>query len=169
MNLITWSNEQMETLRQLREQRRRRHLLGATECYARRQAEEFRRLLRGSAVYQYSAKIVEWKDGDTPVIDIDLGFSVRTRQIVRVFGINTPETRSADADEKRRGLAALQWAQFLAPAGAVVTVRSTKPGGGDKFGRYLATITLEGGRDYSAEMIAKGHALPWDGAGVKPI
>lgn len=119
-------------------------------------------------MFEYAAKIIEWKDGDTVVIEIDLGFFVSTRQTVRVLGINCPEIRSTNADEKRRGLQALRRAQFLAPAGVQIAVRSTKPGGGDKFGRYLATITLDDGRDYAATMIEDGLAVPWNGDGAKP-
>lgn len=120
-------------------------------------------------MYDYSAKVIEWKDGDTVVIDIDLGFAITVRQTVRTQGINCPEIHSTDADEKKRGFAALARATQLAPPGSPVAVASLKPGGGDKYGRYLAKITLADGRDYDTVMIGEGLAKPWDGQGVKPI
>ena len=57
----------------------------------------------------------------------------------------------------------------LAPPGAMITLVSSKPGGGDKYGRYLAKITLADGSDYDQTMINEGLAKPWDGQGVKPI
>jgi len=120
-------------------------------------------------MYEYRAKVISWKDGDTPVVLIDLGFSVFTEQTVRVLGINCPEVNSRDDAEKIRGGEARARALQLAPIGEVVVIKSTKPGGGDKYGRYLGTITLKDGRDYSATMIAEQHALAWDGTGIKPI
>lgn len=120
-------------------------------------------------MYEYKAEIIAWKDGDTPVVHLDLGFSVFTEQTVRVLGINTPEVHSRDVVEKQRGQAALARAKELAPIGSTVVLKSFKPGGGDKFGRYLASLSLKDGRDYSGVMVDEKHALPWDGQGQKPI
>ena len=117
-------------------------------------------------MYHYKAKILEWLDADSCRISCDLGFFVSIEMTVRVNGINTPEVRGV---EKPRGLAALAHATYLAPPGGFVEVRSEKPAGGDKFGRFLASIQLRDGRDYAAAMITEGHAMPWDGHGKKPV
>jgi len=56
--------------------------------------------------YEYHAKVTEVVDGDTIVIDIDLGFDVIfTKQKVRLLGVDTPESRTSDKTEKVFGLA----------------------------------------------------------------
>lgn len=116
-------------------------------------------------MYEYKAKIVEWKDADTPVVTIDLGFTVTKTEIVRVRWLNTPEITGK---EKPLGIAALNFARELAPVGSLVMLKSHKPGGGDKFGRYLADITLNDGRDYATTVISAGHGKQWNGQGQKP-
>ena len=55
-------------------------------------------------MYQYSVKVVKVIDGDTIDVDIDLGFSVvLAKQRVRLHGIDTPESRTRDKEEKARG------------------------------------------------------------------
>ena len=56
--------------------------------------------------YEYNAKVTEIVDGDTVVIDIDLGFDVVfTKQKVRLLGVDTPESRTSDKIEKVFGVA----------------------------------------------------------------
>ena len=51
--------------------------------------------------YEYHAKVTEVVDGDTVVIDIDLGFDVVfIKQKVRLLGVDTPESRTSDKTEK---------------------------------------------------------------------
>jgi micrococcal nuclease len=123
-------------------------------------------------LYRYRCKIVNWVDGDTVDLAVDLGFRVTTFQRVRIFGVNAPEIHSKDAEEKRRGFAALAAAVELAPPGSPVVVQSHKSGeagGGDKYGRWLAEISLSDGRDFARVMLAAGHLKPWDGSGKKPV
>ena len=57
--------------------------------------------------YTYRAKVIKIIDGDTIDVDLDLGFSVWLRkQRVRLYGIDTPESRTRDLEEKKRGLLA---------------------------------------------------------------
>lgn len=118
----------------------------------------------GSAAYDYRCRIVEWRDGDTATIDVDLGFYLTFREVVRVYGINAPETHTRDKAEKERGLAAKLFACSLAPPGSDVLIRSMKPERPtEKFGRWLAVVTLPDGRDLGSMMIAAGHANPYFG------
>ena len=58
-------------------------------------------------MYEYKCKIRKVVDGDTVDVDIDLGFGVWLRkQRVRLVGIDTPESRTKDLEEKKYGLAA---------------------------------------------------------------
>lgn len=105
-------------------------------------------------MYHYRAKVLELIDGDTLAIEIDLGFRTRIDRTVRVFGFNAPEIRGP---ERERGLAAKAYAIQQVPVGSFVEVRSFKPDGGDKYGRYLANVTLEDGRDFALMMVQAGH------------
>jgi len=61
-------------------------------------------------VYEYKIKIKRVIDGDTIVADIDLGMNViRINEHIRLYGINTPETRTKDLEEKTKGIAAKLW------------------------------------------------------------
>ena len=58
-------------------------------------------------MFEYKCKLIKVIDGDTIDIDIDLGFGVWLRnQRIRMFGIDTPESRTRDLEEKKYGLAA---------------------------------------------------------------
>ena len=61
-------------------------------------------------MYEYKCKIRKVVDGDTVDVDIDLGFGVWLRkQRVRLVGIDTPESRTKDLEEKKYGLAAKEF------------------------------------------------------------
>ena len=62
--------------------------------------------------YEYHAKVTEVVDGDTVVIDIDLGFDVVfINQKVRLLGVDTPESRTSDKTEKVFGQASKDYAK----------------------------------------------------------
>ena len=56
-------------------------------------------------MYQYKVKLDRIIDGDTVDCYIDLGFDIQTKKRIRFAGINTPESRTRDLEEKKRGLA----------------------------------------------------------------
>jgi len=131
----------------------------------------------------YTATVDGIHDGDTLTVDVllapvgklnavsdrDLGFHVhRThqgivieRQSVRLFGCNAPELATP------AGKAALAYIETLVKVGDQVKLLSH---GVDKYGgRIDGAVTLADGRDLSKAMIAAGHAVFWDGTGVKPV
>jgi endonuclease YncB( thermonuclease family) len=112
----------------------------------------------------YPARVVDVHDGDTVVLDIDLGFDHlisgrdwdgRTRLSCRVFGINAPELVTA------AGKAARAYAQeFLAPGDRVTVVSY----GWDKYGgRFDGDVRLADGRSFADIMVSGGHAQPLKG------
>lgn len=109
-------------------------------------------------LFTYRACVIRWIDGDTCELDVDLGFTLRMRQTVRLYGINAPEMHG---DTKADGIAARSFAIGLAPVGVNVTVQTSKPR--EKYGRWLATIALDDGRDLAATMIKEGHAVAYFG------
>ena len=88
--------------------------------------------------YTYKATVVSVYDGDTMTVDIDLGFRVQMRMVLRLYGINTPEVRGP---ERESGLASRDWVRLQCPPGKEIVVESYKDKQG-KYGRYLATIWL---------------------------
>ena len=57
-------------------------------------------------MYTYKAKLIRVIDGDTIEASVDLGFGLRYQMLIRLHGINTPETRTKDLIEKKAGIAA---------------------------------------------------------------
>lgn len=108
----------------------------------------------------YPGRVVEVHDGDTVLVDLDLGFGhlLQARDwdrkpwlSCRAFGINAPEL-STDA-----GKAARDFARTLLPVGTRVHVTSH---GWDKYGgRFDGEIMLPDGRDFATEMLDAGHAV----------
>ena len=52
-------------------------------------------------------------DGDTIAVTIDLGFDLFKKERVRVAGIDTPEKRTRNLEEKALGLDATAWIKDL--------------------------------------------------------
>ena len=69
-------------------------------------------------MFEYKCKLLRVIDGDTVDVDIDLGFGVWLRkQRIRMYGIDTPESRTRDLEEKKYGLAAKEFLQKWTGAG----------------------------------------------------
>lgn len=120
-------------------------------------------------MYEYHATVVDVLDGDTCVVNIDLGFRLSYKTPVRFFGINAPEVHSTNHIEKTHGLLAKQKLTELIN-GKTVRIQSVKPQ--DKFGRFLAEVFLTDdlqAKSVNQQMIDLGLVKPWDGKGVKPI
>ena len=96
-------------------------------------------------MYEYKCRILRVIDGDTVDVDIDLGFGIwRHRERVRLFGIDTPESRTRDLVEKKFGLAAKKFVRDNLPIGSIQTLVTMKDKKG-KSRRILATFKLEDG------------------------
>jgi micrococcal nuclease len=116
-------------------------------------------------MYEYKCKITRIVDGDTVDVDIDLGFGVWLKdERVRIMGIDTPESRTADPVEKVFGLASKKrLEQLLGETGILKTVIDKD--GGDakgKFGRILGDF-LVGDRTVTEILIEEGHAVKYHG------
>ena len=85
-------------------------------------------------MYKYNAKIRRWIDGDTVVLDVDLGFRIQHKIHVRLFGLDAPEVRGA---EKESGKVVRDFCDDAWPPGFDVQLDSR---GTDKYGRYVGTM-----------------------------
>ena len=90
-------------------------------------------------MYEYRCKLVKVIDGDTIDVDIDLGFGVwLKKERVRLVGIDTPESRTRDLEEKKYGLAAKEFLIKWTGAGELrLKTQKDKTG---KFGRILGEL-----------------------------
>ena len=93
-------------------------------------------------MYEYKIKSVDHiVDGDTFDCTVDLGFNISHKIRVRMYGINTPESRTRDLEEKARGLASKDRLVELLTSGFFPDnnlVLQTKEKG--KYGRYLGVV-----------------------------
>tara|TARA_B100002019_G_scaffold173979_1_gene150423 strand:- start:1242 stop:1640 length:399 start_codon:yes stop_codon:yes gene_type:complete len=81
-------------------------------------------------------------DGDTVDIDIDLGFGIWVHnERVRLYGIDTPESRTRDLEEKKAGIYAKQCVEAFLPVGSTQTLKTYKDKVG-KYGRILGEFVI---------------------------
>ena len=121
-------------------------------------------------MYEYSCRIVRVVDGDTVDIDIDLGFDLwLKKQRIRLYGVDTPESRTRDLEEKKYGLAAKVFVENHLPVGSKQTLRTRLDDRG-KFGRILGEfvlITQWEGKDIpttiNEQLVKERHAVKYFG------
>ena len=117
-------------------------------------------------------KINRVVDGDTIDVTIDLGFDLYKKERVRVAGVDTPEKRTRDKEEKELGLDATAWLKEKLD-GALrgddeLIIRTELVGGVGKYGRLLGWLYV-GDDDLSLNelMITEGYAWAYDGGTKK--
>jgi micrococcal nuclease len=119
-------------------------------------------------MYEYRATLLKIVDGDTVDVDIDLGFGVVfANQRIRLYGIDTPESRTRDLEEKKCGKLAAKYIEDHIKVGSTFTLR-TKLDGKGKFGRILGELICyvhEFGREMSLNkaMVQKHLAVEYHG------
>ena len=117
-------------------------------------------------------KINRVVDGDTIDVTIDLGFDLMKKERVRIAGVDTPEKRTRDLEEKALGIDATNWMKEHLE-GAItgddeLTIRTELKGGVGKYGRLLGWLYV-GDVDVSLneQMITEGYAWEYDGGTKK--
>ena len=122
--------------------------------------------------FWYGATVIGVVDGDTVDLMVDLGFSVHHKIRVRLYGINTPESRTKDLKEKELGLKAKKFVEDWITNHKWVFV-NTIPDKNDKYGRVLARIYSYDQIDdpktacLNIDMIQSGNAREYYGVGDK--
>ena len=111
-------------------------------------------------------------DGDTIDVTIDLGFDLYKKERVRIAGVDTPEKRTRDLEEKALGLDATNWMKEQLE-GAIdgddeLTIRTELKGGVGKYGRLLGWLYVgDDNVSLNEQMIGEGYAWPYDGGTKK--
>tara|TARA_Y100000310_G_scaffold345017_1_gene461197 strand:- start:2316 stop:2705 length:390 start_codon:yes stop_codon:yes gene_type:complete len=126
-------------------------------------------------MYKYKAKLIRVIDGDTVDAMIDCGFSTFKKERIRLYGINTPESRTRDKEEKKRGLAATARLEELIKEGKNEFMIETSIDKKGKYGRLLGKlfrinhelkgkVTLQNDlRSYNQILVDEGHAVEYFG------
>ena len=116
-------------------------------------------------MYEYRCKINKVLDGDTVDIDLDLGFNiVLTGQRVRMSGIDTPESRTSNQEEKVRGMLSKKKLAEKLPAGSWQKIQTLKSENvDDKFGRILGVFIMEDGKNLNQWLIDNNYAVLYQG------
>ena len=120
--------------------------------------------------YNFRAtEIVKVLDGDTIDVLIDLGFDLFKKERVRIAGVDTPEKRTRDLEEKALGIDATNWLKkkledTIAGEGDELTIRTELVGGTGKYGRLLGWLYInEDAVSLNEQMITEGYAWAYDG------
>ena len=113
-------------------------------------------------MYTYNVEVTRVVDGDTIDVDVDLGFGmIYKKQRVRMMGIDTPESRTRDLEEKFYGKQSKYFLENLLDGEKVSLVSHDK----GKFGRILGELFINGDFSKSVNqiMIDSFHAVPYYG------
>ena len=119
----------------------------------------------------YNFRVVEINrvlDGDTIDVTIDLGFDLFKKERVRVAGVDTPEKRTRDLEEKALGIDATNWLKEKLEGALAgdddLVIRTELVGGVGKYGRLLGWLYLgDGDVSLNEQMITEGYAWAYDG------
>ena len=119
----------------------------------------------------YNFRVVEINrvlDGDTIDVTIDLGFDLFKKERVRVAGVDTPEKRTRDLEEKALGIDATNWLKEKLEGALAgdddLVIRTELVGGVGKYGRLLGWLYLGDAHvSLNEAMIEEGYAWAYDG------
>lgn len=111
-------------------------------------------------MYEYNAKVLNIVDGDTVDLEIDVGFSISIKQRARLLGIDAPESKTKNLEEKALGLKAKKALQDLTKDNSSVIIKTHKD---DKYGRLLVEIFING-VNINQKLISEGYAWSYSGA-----
>ena len=113
-------------------------------------------------------EITKVLDGDTIDVTIDLGFDLFKKERVRIAGVDTPEKRTRNLEEKALGVDATNWLKEKLESTLAgddeLTIRTELVGGVGKYGRLLGWLYVgESNVSLNEQMITEGYAHAYDG------
>ena len=95
-------------------------------------------------MYEYNCTVERVVDGDTIDVVLHLGFDILYKSRVRLYGIDTPESRTRDKDEKARGKMAGAFLEEAIEDGEKVIIQTKLKDSRGKFGRILGDVVVDG-------------------------
>ncbi len=103
-------------------------------------------------------------DGDTIDASIDLGFDISLEKRIRLAGVDTPESRTADVNEKKYGLESKEWLKKRCENAKDILIKTELPDSTEKYGRIIGHLYINGEEtSLNNQMIVEGYA--WEYAG----
>ena len=121
-------------------------------------------------MFEYNAVVVKVVDGDTVDVDIDLGFSVwLKKQRVRLYGLDTPESRTRDKEEKKYGLLAKAKVLEHCPIGSKIKVKTQKGKSKGKYGRILGELISDKSVNVNKFLIDNNYGVDYHGISKEEI
>jgi micrococcal nuclease len=107
-------------------------------------------------------------DGDTIDADIDLGFDISLTKRIRLAGIDTPESRTTNAYEKKLGLEVKTWLKDRLEFAKDILIKTELPDSTEKYGRIIGHLYVNGEEiSINNQMITEGYAWEYDGGTKK--
>ena len=115
--------------------------------------------------YIYRIKqITKVVDGDTIDADIDLGFDISLTKRIRLAGVDTPESRTTDANEKKYGLQSKEWLKHKVENAKDILIKTELPDSTEKYGRIIGHLFVNDQESsLNDQMIVEGYAWPYKG------
>ena len=119
--------------------------------------------------YIYRIKsVLRVVDGDTIDADIDLGFDISLTKRIRLAGIDSPESRTRDLEEKKLGLETKEWLKNRLQFAKDIIIKTELPDSTEKYGRILGHLFINGEEtSLNNQMITEGYAWEYDGGTKK--
>jgi micrococcal nuclease len=119
-------------------------------------------------MYEYSCTVERVVDGDTIDVVLDLGFDILYKSRVRLYGIDTPESRTRNLDEKARGKMASAFLKNAIDNGTKVVIQTKLKDSRGKFGRVLGDVVVDG-VNINQSMVDNYHAAAYFGQSKEAI
>ena len=123
--------------------------------------------LRDPYIYRIK-QITKVVDGDTIDADIDLGFDISLSKRIRLAAVDTPESRTADANEKKYGLESKEWLKHKVENAGHILIKTELPDSTEKYGRIIGHLFVnDQSNSLNEQMVIEGYAWNYDGGTKK--
>ena len=121
-------------------------------------------------MFEYNAIITKIVDGDTVDVDIDLGFDVWLKnQRIRLYGIDTPESRTSDKTDKIFGKLAAAKVKEFCPVGSKIVLATKTDDSRGKYGRILGSLITKDGVNVNEYLVENAYAVAYFGLSKSDI
>ncbi len=119
-------------------------------------------------MYEYACEVERVVDGDTVDVVLDLGFDILYKSRVRLYGIDTPESRTRNKDEKARGKMAAAYLERAINNGDKVVIQTKLKDSRGKFGRVLGDVVVDG-LNINETMVENNYAVKYYGQSKEDV
>jgi micrococcal nuclease len=119
--------------------------------------------LRDPYIYRIK-QITRVIDGDTIDADIDLGFDISLSKRIRLAAVDTPESRTSDANEKKYGLESKEWLKHKVENAKNILIKTELPDSTEKYGRIIGHLYINDHEiSLNDQMVVEGYAWTYKG------